>query len=75
MQVPIDTIQFLTRFRYMAQSCETWGENEIDYGLLMRSDAPPRPNPDEVDRVRYVTPAELERMLGERPHLPRSSRS
>jgi 3-hydroxy-3-methylglutaryl-CoA-synthase/farnesyl-diphosphate farnesyltransferase/isopentenyl-diphosphate delta-isomerase type 1 len=54
-QVPLDAFQFVTRFHYAADSCETWGEHEIDYVLLIQCDVDLAPNPNEVAATQYVT--------------------
>jgi len=65
--------KFLTRLHYWAADVVThgsdspWGEHEIDYILFARvdsSDIPSlKPNPDEVDDVRWVTKDELVKMM------------
>ncbi|KXZ56143.1 hypothetical protein GPECTOR_1g121 [Gonium pectorale] len=70
-QVPTSAFTFLTRLHYCAPDSDThgptspWGEHEIDYVLFVRPSAPVtlQPNPDEVDELRYVDPAELAAMM------------
>jgi len=40
-----------------------WGEHELDYILLVQSDALCTPNPEEVCDTKYVTLSELQHML------------
>jgi len=68
-QVPHADFRFLSRFHYWAADVLTWGdeapwgEHEVDYILFVQADVTLQPNPDEVDAVRYVTPAELRELL------------
>lgn len=59
--VPASCFQYLTRVHYKAASDEIWGEHEIDYILVCRPPTDPviRPNPNEVQSVRWFTPEEL----------------
>jgi isopentenyl-diphosphate delta-isomerase len=62
-QVPLDAFTFLTRIHYKAQSCETWGEHEIDYILFIQRDVSLSVNPNEVSDTRYVTQQQLKDLL------------
>jgi len=68
-QLPLSSFKYLTRLHYCANDVEShgaessWGEHEIDYILLVQAQVDLAPNADEVDDVRYVTPAELEAMM------------
>ncbi|KAI4259174.1 MAG: hypothetical protein LQ352_000848 [Teloschistes flavicans] len=62
-QVPLDQFQFLTRIHYKAPSDGKWGEHEIDYILIVKSDVDHTANPNEVQDTRYVTQEELRRMF------------
>jgi len=67
-QIPVEKFEFLTRFHYWAADVVThgtespWGEHEIDYVLLARvpkSSLTIKPNPEEVDDVKWVSQSEL----------------
>ena len=68
-EVPHDDFRFVGRYHYWAADTLTygseapWGEHEIDHILLMQKDVGLDINPDEVDEVAYVTPAQLRAML------------
>lgn len=56
---------FLTRVLYRAAYDEEWGEHEVDYCLLVRSDGAFSARPEEVAETKFVTAADLRVMLGE----------
>ena len=68
-QLPVEKFKFLTRLHYCAADEETygpqaeWGEHEIDYILFLKTDVDCKPNPEEVDAVKYVTLPELQSMM------------
>ncbi|KAL8935284.1 MAG: hypothetical protein Q9216_005503 [Gyalolechia sp. 2 TL-2023] len=62
-QVPLDQFQFLTRIHYKAPSDGKWGEHEIDYILLIKSDVDHTANPNEVQDTRYVSQEDLRQMF------------
>jgi len=57
--VPLDAFQYLTRIHYKASSNSIWGEHEIDYIFVVKRDVTIRPNPNEIDDVRYVSLEQL----------------
>eukprot|EP00636_Phaeomonas_parva_P017752 CAMPEP_0118855094 /NCGR_PEP_ID=MMETSP1163-20130328/3052_1 /TAXON_ID=124430 /ORGANISM="Phaeomonas parva, Strain CCMP2877" /LENGTH=323 /DNA_ID=CAMNT_0006787925 /DNA_START=136 /DNA_END=1107 /DNA_ORIENTATION=- len=74
---PLD-FRFVTRLHYWAIDTKThgvdspWGEHEVDYILLARvpeGGLDVEPNLEEVQAVRYVTPADLEGMLADEANL------
>ncbi|KAL8648058.1 MAG: hypothetical protein Q9210_005211 [Variospora velana] len=62
-QAPLDKFQFLTRIHYKAPSDGKWGEHEIDYILIIKSDVDHTANPNEVKDSRYVSQQDLRRMF------------
>lgn len=68
-QLPAEAFKFLTRLHYCAgddsePDPHQWGEHELDYLLLVRvSQVELRPNPEEVEAVRWVSPSELQIMM------------
>ncbi|KAL8903659.1 MAG: hypothetical protein Q9207_003779 [Kuettlingeria erythrocarpa] len=62
-QVPLANFQFLTRIHYKAPSDGKWGEHEIDYILIIKSDVDHQANPNEVKDTEYVTQQDLRRMF------------
>lgn len=66
IEVPVSDFHFLTRIHYMAPSNGAWGEHEIDYILIIKSDAKVHANPNEVKDYKYVTKDELKKMFESR---------
>jgi len=62
-QVPIEKFDFVTRMRYQARQDEDWIEREIDHCLVIHADVDVKPNPNEVDEIKWVSQDELEEML------------
>jgi isopentenyl-diphosphate delta-isomerase len=63
--VPLDKFKFLTRIHYMSPSNGAWGEHEIDYILIIKSDAKVNPNLNEVRDQKYVSQQELKEMFAD----------
>ncbi|TFJ85925.1 hypothetical protein NSK_002745 [Nannochloropsis salina CCMP1776] len=70
LQVPLRKFKFLTRLHYWAADAVThgpaaeWGEHEIDYVLFIQVPTVTlRPNPDEVNSVKFVSLPELQEMM------------
>ncbi len=62
-QVPVGSFDFVTRMRYQSRQDEEWIEREVDHCLVIHADVELKPNPNEVDAVKWVSKAELEDML------------
>jgi isopentenyl-diphosphate Delta-isomerase len=69
--LPVEQMQFITRFHYWAADTVTygpsspWGEHEVDYILFLKSnalDVPVQAHPDEVANYKYVSLDELKEM-------------
>lgn len=58
-QIPLSEIQYLTRILYKAPSDSDWGENEVDYILLIQKDITVHPNPNEVKQIRYASKGDI----------------
>jgi len=58
-QVPLEKFVFLTRIHYLAPSDGTWGEHEVDYILIIRTDVDLEINSNEVKAVQYLSLDEL----------------
>lgn len=63
LQVPLNTIEYLTRVHYQAPSDDQWGEHEIDYILFVQGDVDVTADPNEVSDYRYVTSDQLKEMM------------
>ncbi|KAI3517857.1 hypothetical protein L1887_17078 [Cichorium endivia] len=61
--VPVDEFTPLGRILYKAASDGKWGEHELDYLLFMVRDVGLKPNPDEVNDVKYVNPQQLKELV------------
>ncbi|XP_053405285.1 isopentenyl-diphosphate Delta-isomerase 1-like [Mercenaria mercenaria] len=65
-QIPLNIFQYLTRIQYKAENIPEdgkFGENEIDYVLIVRKDVDLSINPNEVKCVRYVNKDQLQELL------------
>jgi isopentenyl-diphosphate Delta-isomerase len=69
--LPVERMQFITRFHYWAADTVTygksspWGEHEVDYILFVKADSdtvPVQAHPDEVADYKYVSMDELKEM-------------
>ncbi|KAJ8714094.1 hypothetical protein PYW08_007714 [Mythimna loreyi] len=45
---------FISRFIYEDPGDGIWGEYELDHVLILKSDAPVNPDPNEIDDVKYI---------------------
>ncbi|XP_064456099.1 isopentenyl-diphosphate Delta-isomerase 1-like [Ornithodoros turicata] len=54
-QISTKDIHYLTRILYKAPSDSDWGENEVDYILLIQKDVEVHPNANEVKAIKYVS--------------------
>jgi len=50
-------------FEYSCRWDVDWIEHEIDHVLVVRSNAEPQPNPNEISEVRWIDPIELREMV------------
>jgi len=65
----IDDLSFMGKIFYNAECDETWGENEIDYCFFIKRDFQEsqfRPNPDEIQNVKWVGKDEIINYLNEK---------
>lgn len=65
-QVPLNIFHYLTRIQYKAENIPydgKFGENEIDYILIIRKEVDLSVNPNEVKSVKYVNKENLRDML------------
>ena len=62
-------MQVVARVRYAAPSNEEWGENEIDYIVLLPLDDDVAPtmalNANEVSETKYVSPADMRALMAD----------
>ena len=63
LQVPLNSIEYLTRVHYQAPSDGQWGEHEIDYILFVQGDVDVTTDPNEVSDYRFVTSDQLKEMI------------
>ena len=65
VELPLTCFHFLTRVHYQAQSNAIWGEHEIDYVLFCTPphDVIPKPNPNEVAAVQYLSLNALDKFV------------
>lgn len=65
-QIPLDKFHFVTRIQYMADNIPAdhkFGENEIDYVLIIKKDVSIKANPNEVKSWTYVDKDALKEVL------------
>jgi isopentenyl-diphosphate Delta-isomerase len=60
-------LHHLFTFSYQARFGELGSEHEMCWVFAGISSDPPRPNPTEIDAIRWIAPAELDRQLAARP--------
>ena len=60
-------LEFVYKFVYQASFGELGSEHELCHVFLGRVDGEPRPNASEISATRYVSPAELDDELAQRP--------
>ncbi|XP_047033814.1 isopentenyl-diphosphate Delta-isomerase 1-like [Helicoverpa zea] len=53
-QLRREDFTFISRFLYADCGDGAWGEYELDHVLILRSDAQVKPNPNEIDDVKYI---------------------
>ncbi|KAF0988071.1 hypothetical protein HZS_2698 [Henneguya salminicola] len=61
--IKLDELKIVTRMRYLARYNEIYGENEIDYCLLIKKDVTLAPNLGEVDELIYITSNDLRNIV------------
>ncbi|CAM9191606.1 unnamed protein product, partial [Ectocarpus fasciculatus] len=68
-KLTVKAFKFLTRLHYWAADVVThgkespWGEHEVDYILFAQANVRCKPNPEEVQDIKYVTLPELQAMM------------
>ncbi|XP_067005556.2 isopentenyl-diphosphate Delta-isomerase 1 [Anabrus simplex] len=62
-QAALKDLQYLTRIQYKANDVGVWGENEIDYIILLHKDVSLNPNYEEVNEVRYLAREQLDNFI------------
>lgn len=63
-QLPLDSLIYLSRIHYIADSDDQWGEHEIDYVFFIQADVTLEPNANEVCEVAYMSAAEVAELFG-----------
>lgn len=61
--VDVSDLVYLHKIRYEACQDATWGEHEVDWLMFARKDVEVQVNPNEIESLRYVTPADLKQMF------------
>jgi isopentenyl-diphosphate delta-isomerase len=62
-------LQFLYKFQYQASYEDVGSENEICWVYVGVTDAEARPNANEIENHRWVTPARLDEEMGATPDI------
>jgi len=53
-EITVESLKFISRVRYSANSCKKWGENEIDYLFFARGNLKMNPNINEVSDIHML---------------------
>ena len=69
LKIPLEDIKYMTRFLYKAPSGGLWGEQEIDYALVIQKDVTLNPDPNEVKSYKFVSRDQLLPFLSESSKL------
>ncbi len=59
----IDDFTLVGRMHYRARADEKWVEHELDHILFIQKDLELKPNPNEIEEIRWVNQKELEEMI------------
>ena len=60
-------IEHIFHFIYKADYDKTWGENEFDHVFIGQYDGPVKPNPDEIDEIKFVAIDQLKKDVENHP--------
>lgn len=56
-------LTFITRMHYKARADEKWIEHEVDYIFAMKMNVKINPNPNEIQKTKYVNLEELDKLF------------
>ena len=59
-----ENLNFITKMHYKARADEKWIEHEVDYIFVIKIDVEINPNPNEIQKTKYVDEKELNDLFG-----------
>jgi len=62
-ELKVEDLHFIHKIKYEACQDATWGEHEVDWLLFAKKDVAVNINPNEVEAIRFVTPADLRQIF------------
>tara|TARA_B100000902_G_scaffold33519_1_gene40203 strand:- start:1455 stop:2135 length:681 start_codon:yes stop_codon:yes gene_type:complete len=64
-EIQSEDLNFITKMHYKARADQKWIEHEIDYIFALKKDVKINPNPNEIQRTKYVDVNELNELFKE----------
>ncbi len=62
-EIQSEDLNFITKMHYKARADQKWIEHEIDYIFALKKDVKIDPNPNEIQRTKYVDVKELNELF------------
>jgi isopentenyl-diphosphate delta-isomerase len=61
--IELSDIEYITKMHYRSRADKKWIEHEIDYIFVIKSDVNVNPNPNEIEKTKYVDQNELQSLF------------
>ena len=62
-EIQAEKLNFITKMHYKARADQKWIEHEVDYIFALKKDVNINPNPNEIQKTRYVDEDELDELF------------
>jgi len=62
-EIQTEKLNFITKMHYKARADQKWIEHEVDYIFALKKDVNINPNPNEIQKTRYVDEDELDELF------------
>ena len=62
-EIQAEKLNFITKMHYKARADQKWIEHEVDYIFVLKKDVNINPNPNEIQKTRYVDEDELDELF------------
>jgi len=62
-EIQSEDLNFITKMHYKARADQKWIEHEVDYIFALKKDVKIDPNPNEIQRTKYVDVKELNELF------------
>ncbi|MFL2944027.1 MAG: isopentenyl-diphosphate delta-isomerase [Candidatus Poseidoniales archaeon] len=62
-EIQFEDLNFITKMHYKARADQKWIEHEVDYIFALKKDVKIDPNPNEIQRTKYVDVKELNELF------------